>query len=83
MLCWTAHFSDQPHGKSGTRARGAQNRWRVRNLRDGSSAASMNSAGRALKGNGQPKQWESKERRKEKTYSSMAKYFLRFNRWQG
>ena len=50
---------------------------------DGSSAASINSAGRALQGNGQLKQRESKGLRKEKAYSSMAKYFLRFNRRQG
>ncbi|MCH1932521.1 hypothetical protein L9G16_20455, partial [Shewanella sp. A25] len=52
-------------------------------LGGGSSAASMNSAGRALKGNGQLKQRESKGPRKEETYSSMAKYFLRFNWRQG
>ena len=51
--------------------------------RDGSSAASVNSAGRALQGNDQLKQRESKGLIKEKAYSSMAKYFLRFNRRQG
>ena len=50
---------------------------------DGSSAISMNSAGRALQGNDQLKQQESKELRKGKAYSSVAKYFLRFNRRQG
>ena len=50
---------------------------------DGSLAVSANSAGRALQGNSQPKQREGKGLRKEKAYSSMAKYFLRFNRRQG
>ena len=51
--------------------------------RDGSSAISVNLAGRALQGNDQLKQQESKELRKGKAYSSVAKYFLRFNRRQG
>ena len=50
---------------------------------DGSSAVSVNSAGRALQSNGQMKQRGSKGLRKERAYSSMAKYFLRFSRRQG
>ena len=51
--------------------------------RDGSSVTSANSAGRALQGNGQLKRQGNKEQRKGKAYSSVAKYFLRFNRRQG
>ena len=84
MLSWTAHLSDQPRGKRAVLELGALKVGGEGEASgDGSSAASMNSARRALKGNGQPKQRESMGPRKKKTYSSMAKYFLRFNRRQG
>ena len=51
---------------------------------DGSRADSVSFVGQGLKGP-QSVAWDSKvnEQGKKKTYSSMAKYFLRFNKRQG
>ena len=50
---------------------------------DGPSSTSMSSEGRALRSKDQERQQKNQELGREKAYSSMAKYFLRFSRRQG
>ena len=50
---------------------------------DGSLVISVSSAGRALRSKDQEGQQKNLELGREKAYSSMAKYFLRFSRRQG
>ena len=50
---------------------------------DSTSAVSASSAGRGLRSKDQQKQQKDRELGKEKAYSSMVKYFLRFSRQQG
>src|SRR4051812_4173776 len=49
----------------------------------GTSAASTTSTGRGLQSKGQQTQQGDQEPRKEKAYSSVAKYFRRFSKRQG
>ena len=51
--------------------------------RNGSSVISVNSARRALRSKDQEKQRKDQELGREKAYSSVVKYFLRFSRRQG
>ena len=73
---------DRPHHKGST-ARSDRRQWGRRKQGDGSSVISMSSGGRALRSKDQEGQQKNLELGREKAYSSMAKYFLRFSRRQG